>query len=82
MLSQTSEIEGIDEVRILIYRLSGAQGDWRRSNRVFINELRKQLLIWRSLPQEVMDKYRNSTLDAWGELPVEQVDQDSFGGSA
>jgi len=82
LLSQTSEIEGIDEVRILIYRLSGAQGDWRRSNRVFINELRKQLLIWRSLPQEVMDKYRNSTLDAWGELPVEQVDQDSFGGSA
>jgi hypothetical protein len=82
LLSQPSEIEGIDEVRILIYRLSGAQGDWQRSNRVFINELRKQLLIWRSLPQDVMDRYRQSTNEAWNDLPVEQIDQQSIGGSA
>jgi hypothetical protein len=82
MLSQPSDIEGIDEVRILIYRLSGAQGDWQRSNRVFINDLRKQLLIWRSLPHETMDKYRSKTLEAWNELPVEQVDPQSIGVSA
>ena len=74
MLSQPSEIEGIDEVRILIYRISGANGDWRRANRVFINDLRKQLLIWRSLPDDTMDKYRQMTLEAWNSLPAEQVD--------
>jgi hypothetical protein len=82
MLSQPSDIEGIDEVRILIYRLSGARGDWQRANRVFINELRKQLLIWRSLPQEIMDRYRQSTLETWDSLPTEQVDRQSIGGPA
>jgi len=81
-LSQPSDIEGIDEVRIMIYRLSGAQRDWQRSNRVFINELRKQLLIWRSLTQDIMDRYRQNTLEAWDKLPVEQVDQASIGGQA
>ena len=74
LLSQPSDIEGIDEVRIMIYRLSGAGGDWQRSNRVFINDLRKQLLIWRSLPDEVMEKYRNKTLEVWNRLPVEDAD--------
>ena len=82
LLSQSSEIEGIDEVRILIYRLSGANGDWRRSNRVFINDLRKQLLIWRSLPDEVMDKYRQTTLDGWNQLPVRQLDDQTIAADA
>ncbi|KPK83456.1 MAG: hypothetical protein AMJ81_08230, partial [Phycisphaerae bacterium SM23_33] len=81
LLSQPSEIEGIDEVRILIYRLSGANGDWRRSNRVFINDLRKQLLIWRALPPEVMEKYRHKTLELWDQLPRERVDAETIGGT-
>jgi hypothetical protein len=82
LLSQPSEIEGIDEVRILLYRLSGAHGDWRRSNRVYINDLRRQLLIWRSLPEEVMDKYRQRTLEQWQQLPARQVDAQSIGAGA
>ncbi len=77
LLSQPSDIEGIDEVRILIYRISGANGDWQRSNRVFINDLRKQLLIWRSLPQDVMDNYRQRTLQEWDRLPVLRLDADN-----
>ncbi len=80
LLSQPSDIEGIDEVRILIRRLSGAPGDWQRGNRVFIHDLRKQLLIWRSLPAEVMDKYRSRTLQAWEQLAVEPMDSDRIGG--
>ncbi len=79
LLSQPSDIEGIDEVRILIYRLSGAPGDWQRGNRVFINDLRKQLLIWRSLPAEVMDRYRAKTLQGWDQLPAEQIDGETIG---
>ena len=80
MLSQPSDIEGINEVRILIHRFSGAHGDWQRSNRVFVHELRKQLLIWRSLPEEVMDRYREKTLATRDSLPVEQVTPESIGG--
>jgi hypothetical protein len=82
LLSQPSDIEGIDEVRIMLDRLSGARGDWQRSNRVFVNELRKQLLIWRSLTQDIMDKYRQNTLESWDNLPIEQIDRESIGGSA
>ena len=81
MLSKPSDIEGINEVRILIHRTSGAQGDWERANRVFINDLRKQLLIWRSLPHEVMDHYRQVTLEQWDHLPVQIVDGRSIGGA-
>ena len=81
LLSQPSEIEGIDEVRILIQRTSGADGDWRRSNRVFINDLRKQLLIWRALPEEVMEKYRDRTLEQWDSLPRKQVGPENMGGT-
>jgi len=79
LLSQPSEIEGIDEVRALLYRLSGARGDWQRSNRVFINELRKQLLIWRSLRPDVMDRYRQMTLSQWDSLPREHYDGTTIG---
>ncbi|MFP3937288.1 MAG: FtsX-like permease family protein [Phycisphaerae bacterium] len=79
LLSRPSEIEGIDEVRILIYRRSGAHGDWRRANRVFINDLRKQLLIWRSLPENVIERYRQQTLRTWDQLPREQIDAETFG---
>ena len=82
ILSQPSDIEGIDEVRIFIYRLSGSQGDWQRANRVFINDLRKQLLIWRSLTTEIMDQYRQQTLQAWEGLEVKRVDGQSMGESA
>jgi FtsX-like permease family protein len=82
LLSRPSEIEGIDEIRILIYRVSGANGDWRRSNRVFINDLRRQLLIWRALPDDVMNRYRQKTLEQWDSLPVEQVDENSIGEQA
>ena len=79
LLSQPSEIEGIDEVRILLYRTSGSHGDWQRSNRVFINDLRRQLLIWRSLTDDIMDKYRQKTLEAWDSLAVKQVTPKSIG---
>ncbi len=70
LISRPSEIEGVDEVRILIRRKSGTPGDWRRSNRVFIADLRRQLLIWRSLPIELIEHYRKLTLDNWESLAV------------
>jgi len=70
--SVPSEIEGVDEVHISIIRLSGTQGDWRRTNRPFINDLRKQFLIWRSLPPETMDDYRKKTLVMLGRAKADK----------
>ncbi len=70
MLSQPSDVEGIDEVRVIMRRESGAYNDWRRANRVFVNDLRKQFLIWRSLDTEVTEKYREMTLSRWNDIPT------------
>jgi len=61
-----SEIGGIDEVRIGIRRTSGQPKDWQRLNKVFLDDLRQQFLIWRSLPHETMELYREKTLVHFG----------------
>lgn len=60
--SSPSAIEGIDQVRIEITRVSGQPRDWYRLNKVLLAELRKQFLIWRSLKPETMEMYRRRTL--------------------
>ena len=60
--SQPSEIPGIDEVQIRLERLSGQPKDWTRLNKVLLNDLRTQFLLWRSLPEETMEMYRHRTL--------------------
>jgi hypothetical protein len=63
-----SEIPGIDEVRLTFHRISGTMGDWKRSNRRFIDDLRQQLLIWRALSEKTTDLYRARTLEEFPEL--------------
>ena len=66
--SRPSEIEGIDEVAIKIRRKSGQPRDWRRLNKVLLDDLRRQFLIWRALPQQTMELYRERTLVELAEL--------------
>ncbi len=61
MYSKESEIEGIREVVVELHRINGAPGTWMRSNRGFINDLRNQFLLWRSLPVETVEHYRSMT---------------------
>ncbi|MDD2238139.1 MAG: ABC transporter permease, partial [Kiritimatiellae bacterium] len=60
--SAPSEIPGIDEVNIRLTRCSGQPKDWARLNKVLLNDLRTQFLLWRSLPVETMEIYRQRTL--------------------
>lgn len=62
-----SEIPGVDEVMIRGRRTSGARTDWIRANRVFMHELRRQFLLWRTLSAENIEHYRMQTLQALGE---------------
>ena len=62
-----SEIPGVDEVAVHAERLSGASGDWHRANRVFVKDLRRQFLLWRTLNHDVIEGYRMQTLNTLGE---------------
>jgi hypothetical protein len=55
---------GYLEIKVRLERRAGEANAWRRINKAFINQLRKQLLVWRSLNEEahaeyerVLDKY-------------------------
>ena len=41
--------------------MSGRPANWERFNRIFINDLRKQFLIWRALNHDAMENYRAKT---------------------
>ncbi len=40
------------DIRVRLMRETGEANAWKRINKAFLNALRKQLLIWRSLPPE------------------------------
>ncbi|NIM05862.1 MAG: hypothetical protein GTO55_06390, partial [Armatimonadetes bacterium] len=42
---------------LTLYRESGEVSDWTRVNRRFLNTLRKQFLIWRTLSAGDRDRY-------------------------
>ena len=63
--SAPSGIQGIDEVNIKLRRVSGQPDDWQRLNKVFLDDLRRQFLIWRSLSRQTMETYRGKTLETW-----------------
>jgi hypothetical protein len=45
------------DLRVIIHRESGDISNWKRVNRRFLNTLRKQFLIWRTLKQAERERY-------------------------
>ena len=64
MCARQSEIEDIDEVVIDLEKVSGTKGSWLRGNRIFVDELRQQFLLWRSLPIATVERYRSLAAEA------------------
>jgi hypothetical protein len=52
-----TDMEDVYEIRLGLERVSGDVSSWRRVNRRFLNTIRKQFLIWRTLRAEERDKY-------------------------
>lgn len=46
-------------IKLNIHRESGEKSQWMRINKMFIHQLRKQLLIWRSMDQSVHEQLSN-----------------------
>lgn len=55
--SPAEEEHDLYAVWVHIYRLSGDVDSWQRLNRRFLNVLRKQFLVWRTVDQEVKKVY-------------------------
>jgi len=75
--SANSGIEGIDEIRLQLLRHSGQPKDWERLNKRFLQDLRRQFLLWRSLPIETMEHYRSITLSHLREVKASKADANS-----
>jgi len=52
-----TEMADVYELRITLTRQSGDVSSWKRVNRRFLNTLRKQFLIWRTLRAEDRERY-------------------------
>jgi hypothetical protein len=53
----TEDPDNYLEIQVNLQREAGEANSWRRINKAFINDLRKQLLIWRSLDKEAQAHY-------------------------
>jgi hypothetical protein len=51
------EEDGFLEIGVVLTRESGEANAWRRINRAFLHQLRRQLLIWRSLDETERSTY-------------------------
>ncbi len=66
---------GYMEIDVELSRLAGEAGMWKRLNKGFVNDLRKQLLIWRSLEEAVRVAYEDKVVNDYaaklrGETPA------------
>ena len=52
-----TEMEDVFEILLVLHRESGDVSSWKRVNRRFLNTLRKQFLIWRTLAAEDRERY-------------------------
>jgi hypothetical protein len=48
------------EIRVRLTRQAGEVNAWGRINKSFVNDLRKQLLIWRSMDGWTLTHYENT----------------------
>ena len=63
-----TEDEGISRIQVYIRRFSGEVSSWKRLNRKFLTEIRKQFLIWRTVPPYSKAEYAEE-----GKRLVEQM---------
>ena len=68
---------GFLEIKVELVRESGEANAWRRNNKTFLHEIRRQLLVWRSFEDATKEKYEKLLMDAEKQLGIrsDQVPQ-------
>jgi len=71
-----SQEEGLYELQLKLVRQSGEMAAWQRTNRGFISDLRKQLLVWRMITPQDQREYvlRGRAHVSGEEVPAERPD--------
>jgi hypothetical protein len=64
-----AEDPGFDTATVAIVRQSGEPGSWRRNNKTFLNQIRKQLLIWRAVGPGGRERYIAEAAERFGPQP-------------
>ena len=64
------EDTGFLEIQVRLTRKAGEVNAWGRINKAFVNDLRKQLLIWRSMDGWTLSHYEKQLDKAAASLPV------------
>ena len=63
----------IYQIQLDIRRMSGEDASWRRVNQRFMNVIRKQFLIWRTVDAEAKEAYRQQAVELLSEQHTEAV---------
>ena len=61
--TEPTAMDDVFEVKVIINRDSGDVSNWKRVNRRFLNTLRKQFLIWRTMGHVEREKYLKAAAD-------------------
>ena len=61
--TEPTAMDDVFEVKVIITRDSGDVSNWKRVNRRFLNTLRKQFLIWRTMGHGEREKYLKAAAD-------------------
>ena len=64
----------IYRMALVIHRISGDTLSWQRMNRGFLNVLRKQFLVWRTVPSGTKLEFAEEGRRIVGEAPVEAAE--------
>ena len=59
-------VAGVYSIQLRIQRLSGQANTWVRINRGFLNEIRKQFLLWRTITPESKAEYTAEAEEVFG----------------
>ena len=59
ILCPSESYEGFREIKVRIVREAGESTVWQDLNKKFLNDLRKQLLVWRSLEEDARNTYEH-----------------------
>ncbi len=62
---------GFRQIKLRLHREAGERTVWHNLNRTFINDLRKQLLAWRSLDAEARERYEQEFMNMFIGAPKE-----------
>ena len=65
VFTPAKDTPGYMEIDVELTRVAGEAGMWKRLNKGFLNDLRKQLLVWRSLEESTRTSYEDKITSSY-----------------